>query len=86
MGNFYPFVNSLANRLLALILSPKNTNTHGTAVSPIAMLPNSAPALASPRFVNKNPVTSGKIPPSTFRQNDCAASAEEAYLWYVSAR
>ena len=72
---------TLANGLLARILPPKNTNTHGTTVKAVAMPPSNAPALACPKLLNNGPMTSGNAPPRIFLQNDWAASAEDAYLW-----
>lgn len=78
--------NSLANLLRPLTQLPHQTNTHGTAVNPTATPPKIAVAFRSPKLLNNGAVTNGKTPPRIFLQKLCAASAELAYRWYVSAK
>ncbi len=77
---------TLANLLLARIRGPKKTKTHGTTVRSAPTPPKKLEAPAKVICVNIASVTRGNTPPSMFRQKDCAANAELAYRWYVSAR
>src|SRR5580704_3011437 len=52
---------SLATRLLALILGPKKTNTHGTTVNSALTPPSRLDAPGVPRRLNIASVNSGKI-------------------------
>ena len=75
---------SLATLLLARILGPKKTSTHGTTVSNALIPPSNELAPGVPSLSNMALVNNGKTAARMFRQKLCAANADDAYRWYTS--